>query len=143
MTAETLARQLMVDLFTKWPEHGRKRMRDMVEDALPAIIAAARAEEAAKGLTMEALSGAILDSGWVHPSLTEAAEAAATDILAALTPTPPPPAATVERCAECGDARGAIVHAERFGPVETRHPFTREAGESWSSVPFTPAPEPK
>jgi len=44
-SAEALARDLMVALFTKWPEHGRKRMRDMVELALPGIIAAARADE--------------------------------------------------------------------------------------------------
>ena len=58
--AEALARDLMVALFTKWPEHGRKRMRDMVEEALPAIIHAAHAEGRAAGLpTVEELAKAL------------------------------------------------------------------------------------
>jgi hypothetical protein len=128
MTAETLARQLMVDLFTKWPEHGRKRMRDMVEEALPAIIAAARAEEAAKGLTVEQLARAIhtgvLQSGARkgEPLCTSAAHGVplefcpaaphtlhAAAILAALTPTPPPPAEVMP------DGASFAWHAEGHG----------------------------
>jgi hypothetical protein len=102
----------------------------------PYALADARAEEAAKGPTVEALA---LLSEWLGDDecavpVVCVSEGACLvyrtrDLLdrAALTPTPPPPAATVERCAfwyaitqsRCGVSR----KRHDYHPSAKRHPF--------------------
>lgn len=127
-----------------------------------AAVADVRAEEAAKGLTVEALAAAlhrvgIESSNWYcgradhqreHGVEPGDADWTARDedkhrieserLFAALTPTPPPPAATVERCAfvmdgmRCNDT-----------PIQHRAVCGLLHSHSFVCHPFTPTPEPK
>jgi hypothetical protein len=106
MTAETLRHALLANI-TTWTiasphwEDDAELVYGYIAHDLDTLLAAVRAEEAAKGLTVEALAEVLRwrdpenRPWWLHiEGAVGEREFAVT--LAALTPTPPPPAATVD-----------------------------------------------
>jgi hypothetical protein len=156
MTTDPMAAETLRDALLDDPSIRARFLNDVTMGAprpgslpwlrrrLDEMLAAARAEEAAKGPTVDALrkefdefyefvndtDPAIVDAFLFTQNNRPEAIAARR---AALTPTPPPPAATVERCA-------AVVLDLPCRMTEDRHPEVVKNRPEYDH-PFTPGPK--